>query len=380
VAIRDTLLGSRLKTVAFVNRRAISAGALIALAAERIVIAPGGTIGAATPVQMGQTDGGAAPVGEKTISYVRKEFRATADARKRPGTIAEAMVDADVQIEGIIEKGKLLTLTTEEALKHGIADFEANDVPRVLAGLGLAGAEVRYVTENWAERLVRFLTHPVVSSLLMTLGMLGLIVELRTPGFGFPGIIGVACLASFFWGHWLVELAGWEQLLLLTVGLVLIAAEVFVLPGFGVAGVAGIICLVVALTTSLFGAGASAKIVALSLSRVVISFALSAVAFVVLLRFLPSLPGSRKLVLASGFAGDGRTDAEVLTPGAVGTALTPLRPAGTALLGGRRVDVVSEGEFIEPGREIAVVRDEGHRVVVRRKATSDAHRIKEQNE
>lgn len=377
VAIRDTLLRSRIKTVAFVNKRAISAGALIALSAEHIVIAPGGTIGAATPVQMGQTDGAASPVGEKTVSYVRKEFRATADARKRPGAIAEAMVDADVQIEGVIEKGKLLTLTTEEALEHQVADFEANDVPRVLAGLGLSGAQVSYVTENWAERLVRFLTDPVVSSLLMTLGMLGLVVELRTPGFGFPGIIGALCLASFFWGHWLVQLAGWEQLLLLFAGLSLIAGEVFLLPGFGVAGVAGIVCLLVALTTSLFGAGASSRIVALSLARVVISCALASVAFLALLRFLPHLPGGRKLVLASGFAGDGRADAEVLAPGVTGTTLTPLRPSGIALFGGRRLDVISDGQFIDVGREVVVVRDEGHRVLVRRTAVSEVHEQEE---
>jgi membrane-bound serine protease (ClpP class) len=370
VAIRDSLLKSPVKTVAFVNKRAISAGALIALSAEKIVIARGGTIGAATPVQMGQPGEGAAAVGEKTVSYVRKEFRATADARKRPGLLAEAMVDADVEIEGVISKGKLLTLTTEDALKYGVADFEADDLPRLLEGLGLAGAEVRHDAENWAERLVRFLTHPVVSSLLMTLGMLGLVVELRTPGFGVPGIVGFLCLASFFWGHWLVALVGWEQLLLLLAGLVLIAIELLVLPGFGVAGIAGGLAVLAALSTSLFGAGASGKIIALSLSRVVISAALASVAFLVLLRFLPTLPGSRKLVLASGFGGDGRPEGEGMPPGVTGSTLTALRPAGIALLAGRRLDVVSDGEFIDPGQDIEIVRDEGHRIVVRRKASN----------
>src|SRR5690606_20416161 len=119
----DALLRSRRPTVAFVNKRAISAGALISLAAQKIVMARGATIGAATPVQAGQPGEAAKPVGEKSVSYVRKEFRATADARKRPGLIAEAMVDADVEIPGTIEKGKLLTLTTEEALRHAVADL-----------------------------------------------------------------------------------------------------------------------------------------------------------------------------------------------------------------------------------------------------------------
>ena len=113
VLIRDALLNARVPTVAFVNKRAISAGALISLAAEKIVMANGGTIGAATPVAMGQPGAPAQPVAEKTVSYVRKEFRATAEARKRPPIIAEAMVDADVEIPGLIQKGKLLTLTTE---------------------------------------------------------------------------------------------------------------------------------------------------------------------------------------------------------------------------------------------------------------------------
>jgi membrane-bound serine protease (ClpP class) len=115
VVSRDALLTARVKTVAFVNRRAISAGALITLAAETIAMSDGATIGAAAPVQMGQPGGPAQPVEEKTLSYVRKEFRATAESRKRPPLIAEAMVDADVAIPDIIEKGKLLTLTTEEA-------------------------------------------------------------------------------------------------------------------------------------------------------------------------------------------------------------------------------------------------------------------------
>jgi membrane-bound serine protease (ClpP class) len=371
VAIRDSLLRSRVKTVAFVNKRAISAGALITLAAEKVAIARGGTLGAATPVEIGGS-GESKPVGEKTVSYVRKEFRSTADARGRPGLIAEAMVDSDVEIPGIIEKGKLLTLTTDDALKHKVADFVADDLNGVLAGIDLAGAELRYERENWAERVVRFLTHPVVSSLLMTLGILGLVVELRTPGFGLPGVIGIVSLASFFWGHSLVELAGWEQILLFAMGVGLLALEVFVLPGFGIAGIGGIALVVLALATSLFGAGASWREVGLAASRVMIASATAAAGFLLLMRFLPQLPGSRRLVLESGFAGDGREAAEALAPGTPGVSITPLRPAGIARLGERRVDVVSSGEFLEAGCPIEIVRDEGHRVVVRRRSSIES--------
>lgn len=330
-------------------------------------MAQGATIGAAAPVEMGPTGDSATPAGEKTVSYVRKELRATADARKRPGAIAEAMVDADVEIAGVIEKGKLLTLTTAEALQHGVADFEADDLPAVLAQLGLAHAEIRTLDENWAERVVRFLTAPVVASLLMTLGMLGVFVELRTPGFGVPGAIGLLCLGLFFWGHFIVELAGWEQLLLVIGGVALIALEVFVVPGFGVVGVLGFAALAAGMTSSLLGAGASPSAMALAAARVAISAALALIAALFLFRFLPLLPGGQKLVLGATLPAGGRSesDAPALT-GSVGVTLSPLRPAGIALIGGRRVDVVSDGELIEPGQAIRVVRDEGNRVVVTR--------------
>ncbi|MBI3064059.1 MAG: nodulation protein NfeD [Deltaproteobacteria bacterium] len=374
VLIRDALLNARVKTVAFVNKRAISAGALISLAAEKIVMADGGTIGAATPVQMGQPGAPAQPVEEKTVSYVRKEFRATAESRKRPPLIAEAMVDADVEIRGLIQKGKLLTLTTEEALKHKLADFRADTIADVLKQLDLAGAEVRRASPNWAENLVRFLTHPIVSSLLITIGMLGIILEIRTPGFGLPGGLGVASLALFFWGHWLVQLAGWEELLLVGSGLVLLVLEIFVTPGFGVAGALGIAALLGGLSLSLFGAGASWEFILKAVSRVVFSLLIALIASLVTLRFLPRLPFGRRLILETGLlagAGGGSApESDRMWLGKGGTAISPLRPAGIAEIEGERVDVVSDGELIEPGVPIVVTRVDGNRIVVRRHRAS----------
>jgi membrane-bound serine protease (ClpP class) len=374
VVIRDALLNAKVKTVAFVNKRAISAGALISLAAEKIVMADGGTIGAATPVQMGQPGAPAQPVEEKTVSYVRKEFSATAETRKRPPLIAEAMVDADVEIPGLIEKGKLLTLTTEEALKHKVADFRAETIESVLDQLGLGGAEVRRAAANWAENLVRFLTHPIVSSLLITVGMLGIIIEIRTPGFGVPGALGITSLALFFWGHWLVQLAGWEELLLFGFGLVLLVLEIFVTPGFGVAGALGIAALLGGLSLSLFGAGASWEFILKAVSRVVFSLLIALIASLVTLRFLPRLPFGRRLILQTGLlagAGGGSApESDRRWLGKSGTALSPLRPAGIAEIEGERVDVVSEGDLIEAGVPIVVTRVDGNRIVVRRHRVS----------
>jgi membrane-bound serine protease (ClpP class) len=362
VQIRDALLGAQVPTIAYVNRRAISAGALISLAAEHLVMAPGATIGAATPVMAGAE--GAQAVSEKTVSYVRKEFRATAESRKRPALIAEAMVDADVAIRGVIEKGKLLTLTTDEALKHKVAEHRAENVAAALERVGVAGAELRAMSPNWAENVVRFLTHPVLSSLLVTIGMLGIIIELRSPGFGVAGAIGVGALAAFFWGHWLVQLAGWGELLLALAGVALLLVEVLVIPGFGFAGILGIVALVAALVMSVVGSGATPEFFMFAAARIVFSLLVALAASFVMLRYMPRTRFGRQLILETGLATEPEGDRRWL--GKRGHASSPLRPAGIAEIEGERVDVVSEGELIEPGDEIEVMRVDGNRIVVRR--------------
>ena len=370
VQIRDALLNSRVRTVAFVNKRAISAGALISLAAENIVMAGGSTLGAATPVQAGQPGAAAQPVEEKTVSYVRKEFRATAERRKRPPLLAEAMVDTDVQIRGVIAKGKLLTLTTEEALKHKLADFRADTLEDALQRLGLGGADIRRASPNWAENVVRFLTHPLVSSLLVTVGMLGIIIELRSPGLGVAGAIGGGSLAAFFWGHWLVQLAGWGELLLALGGVALLILELLVIPGFGFAGILGIIAILAALVMSVVGSGATPEYFMLAAARIVGALLLALLASFVLLRFMPRTPFGRRLILDTGL-GAGQhygsaPESDLRWLGKRGCATSPLRPAGIADIEGARVDVVSEGELIEPGTPVEVAHVDGNRIVVRR--------------
>jgi membrane-bound serine protease (ClpP class) len=372
VLIRDNLLESPVRTIAFVDKRAISAGALITLAAKEIVLAPGATIGAATPVKLTQGGQGAESVDEKTVSYVRKEFRATAESRGRPVKLAEAMVDADVDLPGLAPRGKLLTLTADEAVQRGVADRRAADIPGLLRAVGLDGAIVEQTGVNWAERVVRWLTHPVVSSLLMTIAVFGILIELRTPGFGLPGILGLLALAAFFWGHWLVRLAGWEELLLIGGGIALLLVELFAIPGFGAAGVLGIAAILAGLTLSMVGSGASAAGIASAALRVALSLALSLAGGLLLLRFLPKLKYGRHLVLEAALpAGEGtpRMERGATRPADdrdAGRALTPLRPAGTAALGGERVDVVSDGDFVDAGEAVEVVRRDGNRVVVRR--------------
>jgi membrane-bound serine protease (ClpP class) len=329
----------------------------------------GSTIGAATPV-VGGGSGDTQPANEKSVSYVRSEFRATAEARKRPPEFAEAMVDVDVEIAGVIEKGKLLTLTASQALEHKVAELTADTLDAALAVAALPGAEVRVARQTWAETLVRFLTHPVISSLLMTVGLLGLLVELRTPGFAVPGTIGLISLGLFFWGHWIVQLAGWEELLLVAIGVLLLALEVFVIPGVTVAGIAGVVALIAGLGMTLVGAGATVSVIITALGQVAMSILLAMAGAFAFVRALPSLPFGSRLVLETdmtaerGYVSAPESDRRWL--GKTGTAISPLRPAGLAEFDGTRVDVVSAGDFLEAGSTIEVTRVDGNRIVVRR--------------
>ena len=368
VQIRDALLKSPVKSIAYVDTRAISAGALISLAANAIVMAPGGTIGAATPVQSNGTQ--TTPVSEKTVSYVRKEFGATAESRDRDKLVAEAMVDADIVIPGVTDRGKLLTLTTAEALKLGIADDEASSLRQALDKLGLKDADIRETTINWAEEVVRFLTNPIVSSLLVSIAMIGIIVEIRTPGFGIPGALGMASLGLFLWGHWIVSLAGWEEVLLLASGIVLLLVEALIIPGFGVAGVLGILAILGGFILSTVGDGSTVTALIDAAARLGVSLIVAIVASIALLRLLPKTKMGRHLVLqtgldaSSGFTSEPVAEHELVDK--LGIAMSTLRPAGIADIDGRRVDVVSDGDYIEAGEPIRVDHVDGNRVVVRR--------------
>lgn len=385
--MRDAILDSPLRTIAFVNRTAFSAGALVAIAAEEIYLTPGAVMGAATPVD---ASGEAAP--EKVISAVGSTFRATAEVRGRDPRIAEAMVDPDVVIEGLVAPGQLLTLTPTEALQTGYATGVVADRAGLLAATGLAGAPVVETSPGLAEQAVRFLTSPVVASLLIALGVLLLLADFFTAGFGLAGIAGLGLLAVFFWGHFLAGLAGWEGVALVALGLTLIGLEVFVIPGFGVAGVLGVLALLGGLFLSLIGDALVTQEAIVRAGGTVGAALITIVAGgAVLLWLLPRLPwlrglvlqtnvalpqaatGRRSLVLTSALSGgrqagggDDASRGQTLPAGATGVALSDLRPSGYARIGAQRVDVVTGGDHIPGGTPVEVVADAGYRRVVRR--------------
>jgi membrane-bound serine protease (ClpP class) len=374
VLIRDALIDAPVPTIAFVNPRAISAGALISLACETIAMRPGGTIGAATPVTGGGTEEVTA-ADEKTVSYMRTEMRSTAERRGRDPDIAAAMVDRDIEVEGIVEKGKVLTLTTEEALRTGIADREAASLQALLEELGLGGAEVADRELNWSEQLARAVSHPIVSSLLLSLGFLGIILELYQPGWGLPGSLGLIALATFFFGHHVVQLAGLEEILLFLLGLGLIALELLVIPGFGVVGLLGVAIVLGAVVMSLIGLdlrvswelGFLQRALTVTSSAVVMTVAGGLLA----LRLLPATGVSRHFVLRrdlrgeEGFRSHGSDSEREVPAGTRGHALSDLRPAGRARFGGRRLDVVSDGGYVPSGTEVEVVAWRAGTAVVR---------------
>ncbi len=379
VRIRDAILNTPGPTVAFVEQRAISAGALISLAADDLIMTRGASMGAATPVTGGGPQEEMKAAGEKVVSYMRAEMRSTAEANGRRGDVAEAMVDPDVEIEGVIAKGKTLTLTTERALALGMADVAVDSYEDVFEILNLGQAKREKYIESWSEKLARILTEPTISSLLMTFGFLGLLLELYSPGFGVGGMIGVTCLFLFFVGQYTAHLAGWEEALLIIGGLILIALEVFVIPGFGVAGISGLLMLLAGLLFAMidlnlpldvaFELGYIRDGIESALMRISIALVALVIGAFVFGKYLPGSFVGRKFILsastgaAQGYvAGIDSSKNELV--GKKGVAQSTLRPAGIGVFDGQRVDVVADGTFIEKGRTIEVVKVDFNRVVV----------------
>jgi membrane-bound serine protease (ClpP class) len=362
--IANALSDSPVPTYTYVNRAAISAGALIALATDRIYMRPGGRIGAATPV-----DGTGETAPEKVVSVMRSTMRSLAEARGLDPAIAEAMVDPEIEIEGVVEAGRLLTLTSSEAAELGYAERVA-DWNELMAVLGTEGLELMDQTANWAERTVRFLTHPVVAPFLLSLGFLGLLVEIKSPGVGLAGAAGVLSLALFFGSHLIIGLAGMEGLILFGVGVLLVLVEAIVLPGLGVFGILGGLAIVAGVYMSLLGGIPTGDDYTRAGMVLTMALALVLVSSWALLR---RLPANRRLTRLGIFLGEEtaretgyisavRRDELV---GKVGRALTDLRPSGTGIFDDERLDVVSEQEWIEAGSPIRIVASEGYRHVVR---------------
>ncbi len=363
--IKDAILSTNILTIAFINNRAISAGSLIALSCDKIVMVPGSSIGATTVVdQAGKKQS------EKYQSYMRSEMRSTAERNGRRTDIAEGMVDERIVVKGLVDSTQLITLTSKEAVKYGIADTLLNNFNELLAAFDLNKAEVVTVHSNWAEGVVRFLNNPVVSSILIMIGFFGLIAEIKSPGWGVPGTAGLIALTLFFGSSYILELASILEILMFIGGVVLIILEIFVIPGFGIAGISGIILVIVSLFLSLVGSEPFFDMDSISQAIVQLSTSLlgALILIFILAKFLPKTSVFKRFVLSveekteHGFVS--RPNSKDLV-GAEGIAVTTLRPAGTVEIEGKRIDVVTESEYIEQGKKVRVTEVDGMKIIVR---------------
>lgn len=354
--IGKLLTSTDIKTISFVNKQALSAGAYIALNTDEIYMVPGSTMGSAAIIdQQGNT------AGKKAESYWLAAMKAAATQNERDANIAAAMADESVHLPELgAPKGKLLTLTAEQAQEVGYSEGMVNNLDELLQKLGYEKAEVRSLEESFAEKVARFITNPIVVPILLTIGSLGLVMELYSPGFGIPGFMGLSALLLFFYGHLVAGLAGFETLILFVIGIALVVLELFI-PG-GIAGAIGAISIL----GSLFLA--SDNVVHMGIS-ILIAIGVSILASIIMIRvFGKKMSLFKKIILTdstnteSGYVSN-RNRTELL--GVKGVTVTALRPAGTVLIGDERVDVVSEGEFIPKDSRVVVVKVEGPRIVVR---------------
>jgi len=356
--IKRILYSTDIHTIAFVKDQAISAGAYIALCCDEIIMAPGSTIGDAEMLINGER------ADEKYLGPWREEFAAIAEDKGRDPEIAKAFVDRDIAIEGVIEAGKLLTLTPQRAIELGMADGMVKDETALLESMGAADARIVYGEMNGAEKITRFVTNPNVAPLLLAAGILLLAIEFVTPGVGIFAILGIILLALYFGGHMIAGMASWFALLLFVVGIILCFIEILV-PGFGIFAVGGIGCIVgsIFLTTP--------DVITAVKYLTIVLVAMAVCAPIILKLFSKSKLFDRLLVrerltTEDGYVAGRQEQADYI--GACGVAATTLRPSGTVELeDGTRIDVVTRGEFIEKGEPVQVVHKEGTWLVVEKR-------------
>lgn len=377
----------RVPTYTFVEKNAISAGAIIALSTKKIYMAPGSVIGDAMPIMMTPTGGAQempAAIEEKTVSAVSALIRAAAQESGHDPQLAEAMVRREIEYkigdEIISKEGQLLTLTNVEAerevggegeRRHLISEGTLADIPALLETAGLTGSTIITLEVTSVERLARLIA--AAASLLLMAGLLGIYIEFKTPGFGLPGILGLTAIALFFWGHHIAGLAGMENVALFLLGLIFIGIEVFVLPGHAIPGVIGISLVLYSLLSAMVERvpGSAWKLdmgmIQMPLMKLAAGVVLAAIAGSFIIRFLPRSRAGHWLVLDSATtvnAGYTGATAEQTLLGQRGTTATQLRPSGGALFGEKHVDVITSGEFIDANTPIRVTSVSGNRIIV----------------
>lgn len=377
----DEILSFEAPVYSFINPQAVSAGALLALGGDVIVMEPGGgMIGDAYPItSTGQPIGGGSErVEEKILSYMRALFRSTANARGHDPDLAMRMTDPKHELPNhptLLKKDQLLMLTTDQATSVGLAKYEADDIEQLLERAGLVNPQIVRPTITWSEKLAGFTVNPVVSSILMLVAMAAFYVEFKTPGVGAAAAVGGLCLALFFWGKWLADLASYFEVVIFLLGVTLIILEIFIIPGFGVAGILGLLCIVGSLIFSMANLPSTGldpiNVQALRTPLMVVaaSLAMSVPVFMGLTKILPSTPMFRGIVsdpdrTPGAAAEDAARNAPPRYLGKTGVAVTDLHPGGIVEINNERVHVMTRGEWIEDGTAVKFVAERGNEYIV----------------
>jgi membrane-bound serine protease (ClpP class) len=370
-SIRTGILRSKIPVYVLIQNNAASAGALIAIACDSIYMQPGSTIGAATVVdQSGQQ------VPDKYQSYMRKKMRSTAELKGRNPDIAEAMVDPDIYIEGVIDSGKVVTFTTDEAIKHGFCDAKAETMEDILKRQNITDYQIVDHQPTFTDKVIGFLINPLISGLLIMVIIGGIYFELQTPGVGFPLIAAVTAASLYFAPLYLEGLATHFEIILFILGILLLGVEIFVIPGFGVAGISGIVLIMAGLTLSMvnndgfdFTFVDPEKIVGAFLVVSVATVMAVVVSIFVGGRLVTSSAFSRVVLTSSQLSEQGYSSASAdfrKMVGKTGITLTMLRPAGKIEIDGETYEATALTGFIERDVPVKVLKYETSQLIVKK--------------
>lgn len=371
-SIRTKILRSKIPVIIVINNNAASAGALISLACDTIYMLPGSTIGAATVV-----DQSGKPVPDKYQSYMRSKMRATAEENGRNPEMAEAMVDPDKYIPGIIDSGKVLTFTTSEAIENKFCEGEVNSIQEAIEKAGYAKYTQKKYQPETVDNIIGFLINPAISGVLILIIIGGIYFELQTPGVGFPILASITAAIVFFAPYYLEGLADNWEIILFIVGVILMALEVFVIPGFGIAGISGILCMVAGLTLAMVEnvgfdfTWVDGSKFTIAIFTVIIAVSISLAGGVFMLPAIIKRSPVKGIVLNDEQqSGDGFSTNIAAYQDLVGQsaqAYTDLKPSGKIKLENDIYDAAALEGFIEKGTSVTIVKHQGAQVFVRKK-------------
>ena len=346
--IRNLLINTKLPVWVFINKNAASAGALISIACDKIYMAQGSNIGAATVV-----NGDGEPAPDKYQAYMRSLMRSTAEVSHRDPVIAEGMVGRPLAQDSNTV-GHVISYTTAEAIAHGFCEGQVNHVTELLALNHIHTSTIHSYQPSAVDEVVSFFMNPFLRTLLIMLIIGGIYFELQAPGIGFPLAAAVTGILLYFIPSYLSGLSENWEIVLFFIGVLLLAAELFLIPGFGIAGVSGIVCMfaslvLVSVNNQLFDftfvAEADLEILLLMTG---VSSCLVFILFFTLgkqvlqNRYFKKITLQEQQLSAEGYTAD--TNVNLI--GLRGTAYTNLRPSGKIVLNGKMYDAYTAGEFI----------------------------------